>query len=183
MDMMQTLPRTLPPLPLPMDRAFLAGASPCSKVSAVARRKRDFRDAGFRGGCATRAARRAQEAATDSSEVGLPNRWLGSFQVLAEQPGKPGKRLQASSSSGFTDLINELLYGAASRLERGQATCRACKGTGTLECSTCQVRGSDVSANSAQTPLCTCKAVFLLLNGGRGRACRARASCSQRKSA
>ena len=69
---MQAQPRTLPLLPLPMDRAFLAGASPCSKVSAAARRKRDFRDAGFQGGCATRAARRAQEAATDSSEVGTP---------------------------------------------------------------------------------------------------------------
>lgn len=73
--MMQALPRTLPLLPLLMDRAFLAGASPCSKVSAAARRKRDFRDAGFQGGCATRAARRAQEAATDSSEVSLLKRW------------------------------------------------------------------------------------------------------------
>ncbi|KAK9825371.1 hypothetical protein WJX81_005877 [Elliptochloris bilobata] len=115
--MVQALPRALPPLPHSlegMDRAYLAGASPFSKVSAAARRKREFRDAGFRGGCDTRAARRTQEAAADSSEA---------------------------SPSGLGGLVNELLYGAASSLDRGQATCRACKGTGTLECSACQGTG------------------------------------------
>ena len=97
---MQALPRTLPPLPLPMDRAFLAGASPCSKLSAAARRKRDFRDAGFQGGCATRAARRAQEAATDSSEVSVPRcrRRTHLSRVVAKQPCKRCRHPRVAAS-------------------------------------------------------------------------------------
>lgn len=42
-----------PALPRMGDRLFLAGASPYSKVTAAAKRKRDYRDAGFRGSCQT----------------------------------------------------------------------------------------------------------------------------------
>ena len=97
---MQALPRTLPPLPLPMDRAFLAGASPCSKVSAAARRKQDFRDAGFQGGCATRAARRAQESAADSSEVNTVKHWrqVHLSRVLAKQTYKRCRHPRVAAS-------------------------------------------------------------------------------------
>lgn len=61
--------------PLPMsDRLYPAGASPFSKVAAAARRKRDFRDAGFGRGCRTAimGAKRTQDAPTaESAEVGF----------------------------------------------------------------------------------------------------------------
>ncbi len=61
--------------PLPMsDRLYPAGASPFCKVAAAARRKRDFRDAGFGRGCrtATMGAKRTQDApAAEGAEVGF----------------------------------------------------------------------------------------------------------------
>ena len=37
--------------------------------------------------------------------------------------------------------IGRLLYGAASRLERGASTCLSCKGTGTVDCAECAGSG------------------------------------------
>ncbi|KAK9804874.1 hypothetical protein WJX72_009695 [[Myrmecia] bisecta] len=38
-------------------------------------------------------------------------------------------------------LVNNLLYGAASRLERGPTTCIRCKGAGTQTCNVCKGAG------------------------------------------
>lgn len=38
----------------------------------------------------------------------------------------------------FGNLVGSLLTGAASRLERGTTTCRACRGTGTCNCPGCK---------------------------------------------
>ena len=60
-----------PALPRMGDRLFLAGASPYSKVTAAAKRKREYRDAGFRGGCQTceASSKRAPDAQA-APEVG-----------------------------------------------------------------------------------------------------------------
>ncbi|CAL5220688.1 g2737 [Coccomyxa viridis] len=48
---------------------------------------------------------------------------------------------EASSSEGFSGLVNNLLFGAASSLERGDATCAKCRGAGALSCPSCKGAG------------------------------------------
>lgn len=50
---------------------------------------------------------------------------------------------EVSESKGnvFQNLVGNLLTGAASRLERGTTTCRACRGTGTCSCTACKGHG------------------------------------------
>jgi hypothetical protein len=45
--------------------------------------------------------------------------------------------------------IGRLLYGAASRLERGASTCLQCKGTGTVDCKECAGSGLTTSPRAA----------------------------------
>jgi len=45
--------------------------------------------------------------------------------------------------------IGRLLYGAASRLERGASTCLSCKGTGTIDCPACAGSGLVTSPRQA----------------------------------
>lgn len=51
------------------------------------------------------------------------------------------QNIMAQSAGYMTGLVNDLLYGAASRMERGQTTCIKCKGSGTLPCSICKGQG------------------------------------------
>lgn len=51
------------------------------------------------------------------------------------------KQGDSNIMSQFSGLVNELLYGAASRMERGQTTCIACKGSGTCVCANCKGQG------------------------------------------
>lgn len=74
------------------DRLYPAGASPFCKVAAAARRKRDFRDAGFGRGCRTAAmgAKRTQDAAAEGAEVGFARSlkrflWLTIVSAAASQ--------------------------------------------------------------------------------------------------
>lgn len=54
-----------------------------------------------------------------------------------QAPTKPGEH-----SGGFMGgIVNDLLYGAASRMERGQTTCIKCKGTGSCVCPNCKGQG------------------------------------------
>lgn len=53
-----------------------------------------------------------------------------------------GEQNMVSQSAGFvTGLVNDLLYGAASRMERGQTTCIKCKGSGACACPNCKGQG------------------------------------------
>lgn len=49
--------------------------------------------------------------------------------------------------------IGRLLYGAASRLERGTSTCLQCKGSGTVDCKDCGGSGLTTSPRAAGTGL------------------------------
>ncbi|DBA73251.1 TPA: hypothetical protein ACH3X1_011314 [Trebouxia sp. C0004] len=54
----------------------------------------------------------------------------------------PGEQNFMSQSSGYlSGIVNDLLYGAASRMERGQTTCIKCKGSGTCLCANCKGQG------------------------------------------
>ncbi|KAK9818723.1 hypothetical protein WJX74_003373 [Apatococcus lobatus] len=62
-------------------------------------------------------------------------------------PSEPPEETPAQQASGNflsdgVNLVNDLLFGAASRLDRGMTTCVACRGTGTCNCSTCQGTGT-----------------------------------------
>lgn len=46
-----------------------------------------------------------------------------------------------SAGQSFTGLVNDLLFGAASRMERGRTTCIQCKGSGTCTCINCRGQG------------------------------------------
>jgi len=78
-----------PALPRMGDRLFLAGASPYSKVTAAAKRKRDYRDAGFRGSCQTceASSKRAPDAQA-APEV----RALGRLQAAGGARTRPTRR-------------------------------------------------------------------------------------------
>ncbi|KAL3146787.1 hypothetical protein ABBQ38_014769 [Trebouxia sp. C0009 RCD-2024] len=71
----------------------------------------------------------------------------GSRQEKAKKPSetpqtRQGEQNIVAQSAGYmTGLVNDLLYGAASRMERGQTTCIKCKGSGTLPCSECKGQG------------------------------------------
>ncbi|CAK0783393.1 hypothetical protein CVIRNUC_006592 [Coccomyxa viridis] len=66
-------------------------------------------------------------AAKDSSRQGLEEK-------TAHSEG-------ANSSGGFSGLVNNLLFGAATSLERGDATCAKCRGCGAVSCPSCKGAG------------------------------------------
>lgn len=57
--------------------------------------------------------------------------------VAAKPPTSPA---DPAAGGGLAGGVSSLLYGAASRVERGSATCLQCRGTGSVECSECHVR-------------------------------------------
>ncbi|BDA49630.1 hypothetical protein COCOBI_14-2500 [Coccomyxa sp. Obi] len=65
------------------------------------------------------------------------------FQISAKSSNDERQESSegASTSSSWTGLVSNLLFGAATSLERGDATCLSCRGTGALPCSACKGAG------------------------------------------
>ena len=76
----------------------------------------------------------------------LPSRRLpgapASSRALCPPPAraKPPPAAPAPADDRLGGGVGSLLYGAASRIERGSATCLSCKGTGACSCPDCHVR-------------------------------------------
>jgi len=61
-------------------------------------------------------------------------------QIKAEEEEEEAQRGGfASGASRFGNLVNTLLFGAASRIERGTSVCVPCRGNGTVLCPDCGV--------------------------------------------
>ncbi|KAK9802009.1 hypothetical protein WJX73_010413 [Symbiochloris irregularis] len=73
------------------------------------------------------------------------------YREKADQKQNVGKLEPGTKSKGLTDSMNQLLYGAASRLERGVTTCMQCQGTGTCDCPDCTGRGVTKPHSSAKS--------------------------------
>ena len=77
----------------------------------------------------------------------LPTRSHATLLLLTHSPRTHDSH-QKETLRGLPG-IGRLLYGAASRLERGASTCLSCKGTGTIDCPACAGSGLVTSPRQA----------------------------------
>eukprot|EP00891_Asterochloris_glomerata_P008229 jgi/Astpho2/8229/Aster-01318 len=79
-----------------------------------------------------------------SSEAWLPGtqqKLISPVFTVAKTAAQHRVQGAAESGTSFGTLVQTLLFGAASRLERGRATCLRCQGSGTANCPSCKGGG------------------------------------------
>lgn len=72
------------------------------------------------------------------------------LQIRAEEEEEDEQGSFASGASRFGALVNTLLFGAASRIERGTSICVSCRGGGTILCPDCQATGIQGNASASR---------------------------------